>query len=359
MLYLLISFLVSFLGSFLIIRLKIFPDTYHGPQKFHVSYTPRIGGLAIYISLLVVSLTFFVANKSFAKEFFLFVLSASIVFISGLVEDITKKVSPRWRLIGGFFSGIIFYLFFKASVVKVDVAVLDVFLKFSFFSVAFTAFAIAGVSHAFNIIDGFNGLASGVTILVLGAYAYVSFLHYDFFLLYLSLVSLAATLGFFLWNYPFGYIFLGDGGAYLLGFISAAIGVLLVNRHPDVSPWFPFLLVLYPVWETIFSIYRKKILRGKSPFEPDSIHFHMLLYKRITKRLLGRDLNHLERNYFTAPFLWIMELFCFVPAVIFWENTYVLMLFSLAFVVFYTWLYSRIVKFKTPKILNRPGSAGE
>ncbi len=165
-------------------------------------------------------------------------------------------------------------------------------------------------------------------------------------------MSLSATLGFFLWNYPFGYIFLGDGGAYFLGFISATMGVLLVNRHPDVSPWFPLLLLLYPVWETIFSIYRRKFLKKSPPHMPDAIHFHQLLYKRITKKLLGRELNNLERNYFTTPFLWIMGLLCFVPAVIFWKNTPALMVSSLSFIAFYTWLYSRIVKFKTPKILK-------
>ncbi len=161
-----------------------------------------------------------------------------------------------------------------------------------------------------------------------------------------------AILGFFLWNYPFGYIFLGDGGAYLLGFLSASIGILLVNRHPEVSPWFPFLLVLYPVWETLFSIYRRKFLRRHPPHMPDASHFHQLLYKRITRKFLGRNLSKLERNYMTSPFLWVMELMCFIPAVLFWKDTYFLMFFSFCFVIFYTWLYFRIVKFKTPRILR-------
>ena len=352
MLYLLISFFTSFLLCFLISKLNLVHDTHHGPQKFHYSPTPRIGGLAIYVSLIAAGLSFFVAGKPFAKQFMFFVLAAFPVFISGLAEDITKKVSPKWRLLGGFVSGIALYLSLNASVYKVDIPILDSLLALSVVSIVFTAFAIAGVSHAFNIIDGFNGLASGVAMLTFGAYAYISFLHNDFFLLYLSLVSLAATLGFFLWNYPFGYIFLGDGGAYLLGFIAAATGVLLVNRHPDVSPWFPFLLVLYPVWETLFSIYRRKFLKKHPPHMPDAVHFHQLFYKRITRNILGRDLSSLERNYFTTPFLWIMEIICFVPAVIFWKNTYFLMFFSFCFIVFYTWLYLRIVKFKTPKILR-------
>jgi len=105
----------------------------------------------------------------------------------------------------------------------------------------------------------------------------------------------------------------------------------------------------------LYIIYRKKFLRGISPSLPDGIHFHMLIYKRLIKFVFGRDLLPHEKNYLTSPFLWIMELICFIPAVVFWHNTYALMFFSLCFVVFYTWLYFRIIKFKTPKFLRLRG----
>ena len=352
MLYIFFSAFISFIACLTIVRLNFAHDTYQGPQKFHESPTPRIGGVAIFVAFLLTGLLLFFEDWSYTVGFLLMTGSALPVFVSGVVEDVTKRVSPKWRLIASIISGLCFLIVFDVSINKVGVPLVDTILSMPLVPVVFTAFAIAGVSHAFNIIDGFNGLAAGVAILVFGAYAYVSFLNNDPFLVYLSLVSLAATLGFFLWNYPFGYIFLGDGGAYLLGFLSASIGVLLVNRHPEVSPWFPFLLVLYPVWETLFSIYRKKFIRGIPPSLPDSVHFHMLIYKRITKSFVDRNLSKLERNYMTSPFLWVMELLCFVPAVLFWKNTPLLMLFSICFVLFYTWLYFRIVKFRTPRILR-------
>ncbi len=352
MLYIFFSAFISFIACLTIVRLNFAHDTYQGPQKFHEGPTPRIGGVAIFVAFLLTGLLLFFEDWSYTVGFLLMTGSALPVFVSGVVEDVTKRVSPKWRLIASIISGLCFLIAFDSSINKVGVPLVDTILSMPFVSIVFTTFAIAGVSHAFNIIDGFNGLAAGVAILVFGAYAYVSFLNNDPFLVYLSLVSLAATLGFFLWNYPFGYIFLGDGGAYLLGFLSASIGVLLVNRHPEVSPWFPFLLVLYPVWETLFSIYRKKFIRGIPPSLPDSVHFHMLIYKRITKSFVDRNLSKLERNYMTSPFLWVMELLCFVPAVLFWKNTPLLMLFSICFVLFYTWLYFRIVKFRTPRILR-------
>jgi UDP-N-acetylmuramyl pentapeptide phosphotransferase/UDP-N-acetylglucosamine-1-phosphate transferase len=82
------------------------------------------------------------------------------------------------------------------------------------------------------------------------------------------------VLGFFVWNFPAGLIFLGDGGAYLLGFYVAELGVLLVQRNPDCRRCVQLLMCIYPIFETRFSIYRKKYLRGISPGVPDGVHLH-------------------------------------------------------------------------------------
>jgi len=355
MIFLLIAYLFSFTLCFLFIRyfnLNLFHDIQAGVQKFHHRPTPRVGGLSIYLSVFLISIIFFLLDKPFSKEFLFFLISSFPVFFLGFLEDVTKKVSPKWRLIGGFISGILAFFLISAKVTRVDIPFIDSFLSIPVVSLIFTAFALGGVSHAFNIIDGFNGLTSGVAMLVFGAYAYVSFLHNDIFLVYLNLILIASILGFFLWNYPFGLIFLGDGGAYFLGFCAAAVGAILVNKYSDISPWFPMLLVIYPVWETLFSIYRRKFLKDYPPHMPDALHFHQLLYRRILKLAFGSKIEPFKRNSYTSPFLWIMEIVCLIPAVLFWNNTPFLMFFTFAFVVFYTWLYFRIVKFKTPKILK-------
>ena len=352
--YLLLAFLISSTINILIIRffrLRIVYDYCEGVQKFHERPVPRIGGVALYLSSLMVALSFALVRKPYAKEFFLVFVSAFPLFLSGLLEDITKKVPPRWRFLGSFVSASLAFFLVSARITRLDIPLVDDLLTYPALSFAFTIFAIGGVSHAFNIIDGFNGLASGVAMLAFGAYAYVAFLLNDQFLVYLALVTFFATLGFFIWNYPFGFIFLGDCGAYLLGYMAAVIGVLLVARHPEVSPWFPLLLVIYPVWETLFSIYRRKILKGASPGLPDAIHFHSLVFRRLLKATFGEEFNTLKRNVFTSPYLWIIELICLMPAVVFWKNTPVLMGCVLIFIIFYTWLYFRIVRFSTPKFL--------
>jgi UDP-N-acetylmuramyl pentapeptide phosphotransferase/UDP-N-acetylglucosamine-1-phosphate transferase len=164
-------------------------------------------------------------------------------------------------------------------------------------------------------------------------------------------VLIGALLGFLVWNYPAGFLFAGDGGAYLVGFLVALLSVLLVMRNPDVSAWFPLLLTAYPVWETLFSIYRKKFLRGQSPNQPDGVHLHMLIYKRLVRCCPGSRApkDTLRRNALTSPYLWAMTALSAVPAVIFWNDTPALMGFAALFVAMYCRLYWRIVRFRAPK----------
>ena len=147
----------------------------------------------------------------------------------------------------------------------------------------FTTFALVGVSNAINIIDGFNGLASGVCLLILSGILYVAYDVKDVEIFYCALVLFFGILGFFVCNFPLGKIFLGDGGAYFLGFILGMLLVLLTQRHTkSVSAFFGLSIMIYPVWEVVFSIWRKRFKRKMSATEPDKVHLHMLIFKRIT-----------------------------------------------------------------------------
>jgi len=122
--------------------------------------------------------------------------------------------------------------------------------------------------------------------------------------------------------------------------------VLLVVRHPEVSPWFPMLLLVYPIFETVFSIFRRKVMHGVSPGQPDRMHLHQVIYMRLKRaRADVPDIVESTRlNNRVAPFGWIMTLCCAVPAVVYWRETRWLMaaslLFCAAYVSLYGWLYS-------------------
>jgi len=161
-----------------------------------------------------------------------------------------------------------------------------------------------------------------------------------------ALAMIGALLGFLAWNYPKGKIFLGDGGAYLLGFWLAELSVLLVARHPEISPWFPMLLLVYPIFETLFSMYRRKVIQGQSPGQPDRMHLHQVIYMRLTRaRTDVSDPASMTRlNSKVAPYGWLIALFCALPAMIFWKETRWLVTTSLIFCVGYLILYRQMLK---------------
>jgi len=322
-----------------------------GAQKFHTRPVPRIGGTGIAIALAVQSIALYFKDAPQAANFAMLALAAAPAFAAGFVEDITKRVSPRVRLIATVTAALVAVWLLDARVTRTDIAMVDSLLTILPLSIAITALAVAGVANAVNIIDGFNGLAAMVTGMMFMSMAYVGAQTGDTLIVSISLTMAGAIFGFFLWNFPAGLVFLGDGGAYLIGFILAETAVMLVLRNPGVSAWYPVLMLIYPIFETLFSIYRKKMLRGISPGIPDGVHLHMLVYKRLMRWAVGSkdERNRLKRNSMTAPYLWLLSLLAVLPASLYWGNGLVLCLCIGIFVIVYVWLYWSIVRFKTPR----------
>jgi len=274
-------------------------------------------------------------------------------FAAGVAEDLTKTQSPRRRLFFTAVSAALALWFVDALIDRTDIPGLDWLVTFSVAAAAITVFVVTGVANAVNIIDGFNGLASMCVILMLAGLAYVAFEVGDRTIFALALVTIGALIGFFVWNFPAGLVFLGDGGAYFLGFYLAELAILLLHRNPSVSPMFPLLLCIYPVFETLFSIYRKRWLRGISPGVPDGVHLHMLVFKRLMRWAVGnRDSRELtRRNSLTSPYLWMLCSLSVVPAILFYDSTALQLLFIVGFAMTYLGLYWRIVRFKSPRWL--------
>jgi UDP-N-acetylmuramyl pentapeptide phosphotransferase/UDP-N-acetylglucosamine-1-phosphate transferase len=274
-------------------------------------------------------------------------------FLAGLAEDVTKTISPRRRLVFTAVSAVLAVWWLDAALVRTAIPGIDALMLWTPFAIALTIFVVTGVANAVNIIDGFNGLASMCVLLMMLAIGYVAFQVNDLFVLSISLVVIGAVLGFFVWNFPAGLVFLGDGGAYLLGFLLAEVCVLLLHRNPSVSPIFTLLLCAYPIFETLFSIYRKKFIRRMSPGIPDGVHLHMLVYKRLMRLMIGKtsERRQTRRNSMTSPYLWVLCMLSVIPAALWWDNTFVLSCFLLLFMVSYVTLYWSIVRFRTPKWL--------
>lgn len=325
-----------------------------GPQKFHLGLTPRIGGIPILFGCAT-GMVMGWWNDFFAFDFALsWFMASAPIFCAGILEDVTKRISPRYRLLASFASAAIGAWLLGAVIPRLALFGIDHLLYvFPLFALLVTIVAVGGICHSLNLIDGYNGLAGGVACIILGALAYVCFIIGDVELLFVCVVTISATIGFLAWNYPRGLIFAGDGGAYLLGFIIAEISVLLVVKHQQVSPWFPLTLVMYPVWETVFTIYRRKFVQGQATGLPDALHLHQMVFNRLVRWMVGKReiVNLRRRNALTTPYLWGMVLMTVMPATLFWQKTAALQIVCSIFVIFYIWLYQRIVNFRAPKWL--------
>jgi UDP-N-acetylmuramyl pentapeptide phosphotransferase/UDP-N-acetylglucosamine-1-phosphate transferase len=345
---LLVAFAVSVAVTLLIVRSARVHAQHSGdrdfskPQKFHVVAVPRIGGVGIVLGLVGSAAGLAWTQGRDPCMYFLTLLAcAAPAFLAGVLQDFTEA------LLAFFFMG--------AGISHTAIPGLDWIVSFGAGALCVTVFAVAGIANAVNIIDGFNGLASMCVVLMLTALCYVAYQVDDPLIGWLALAGIGAVLGFFLWNFPAGLIFLGDGGAYFLGFFVSEISILLLQRNPGkVSPLFPLLVCVYPVFETLFSIYRRRFLRALPPSLPDGIHLHSLIYRRVLRWAVGsRSAKAVtRRNSMTSPYLWLLCMFSVVPAVLFWSNTAVLAFFLVLFGVSYVVLYWRIVRFKSPRWLK-------
>jgi UDP-N-acetylmuramyl pentapeptide phosphotransferase/UDP-N-acetylglucosamine-1-phosphate transferase len=356
MIVLLLGFATSLCATFFIIRSARTHSHFSGdvdmsgPQKFHAMPVPRVGGLGIIAGLSAALLALWIWQGVDMTLGITLVACSTPAFFAGLAEDLTKTQSPRRRLFFTVVSAGLAAWTLGAIIVRTDIPGLDFAVSYFIPAVAVTVFMVAGMANAVNIIDGFNGLAAMCVVMMLGALAYVAFQAQDRVILLCALAGLGAVMGFFVWNFPAGLIFLGDGGAYFLGFYVAELSILLVHRNPAVSPLCPLLMCIYPIFETMFSMYRRKFIRGRPIGMPDGVHLHSLVYRRLMRWAVGNKNAKVltKRNSMTAPYLWMLCMLSIVPAMVFWDSSGLLSVFIFMFAGTYVFLYSRIVRFKVP-----------
>ncbi len=278
--YNLLVFVLSLTINILIINLSsrygLFLDPTLGNkvQSVHKNKTPRAGGLSIYFLSFIFS--YFIS-----ETMFLIVLSFLPSFAYGLYEDIKGDTPQKFRLI---IMALSTWIATMVTGVKVEsLGFIDIP---QIMQIPFTVFGVIGLASAINFIDGLNGLASGVTMLTFLAMGIAAQTTGNIELAMTMYMISSSMLGFVVFNFPYGRIFMGDAGAYFLGYMLAMSSSALVLHNPEISPWYPVALLCYPIIETFVTMWRRyKRLKKRNIkfFTAEKVHLHSLLYSRVFK----------------------------------------------------------------------------
>lgn len=272
----LLAGIFSFIFSFTIIklfkRLKISDYSIDSLQASHTSPTSRLGGMALIITLL-----FF----SFFYDFYDFNwlwISLMPIFVLGLLEDFHYSTSSKLRIFVGSISVLIGVYLSGINLTSIDIEPLENLIAFPLISLFLTVFAIVGLTNAINLIDGVNGFALGYTLISSIALFFVSLQFKESEITQLCILLFFSSLGVFLLNFPNGRIFTGDAGAYSIGFILGWLMIVLAEKNTLIAKWSLLSIVVWPVSDTIYSIYRRRINKA-APDKADFLHFHHVVMR--------------------------------------------------------------------------------
>lgn len=337
----------SYLGCFVLLGLaQVFPrlkgraEDDNAVQATHSGLTPRIGGVAIFGTL---ALGVLFAPTTMMQNYFEIIFATTILFLVGLREDLGYPVSPRNRLLTVVGVSLLVIVLIGEWLPRMGVPYIDSALQIWLLGVPFTLFVTAGVANGFNLIDGVNGLASLTAMtagLALAAIAYQA--QYPPVVI-LGLMIAASVFGFFLINFPFGWMFLGDAGAYTVGFVLCWFGIAIIINSSQASPWAVLLTLFWPLADTMLAIFRRKeATRGA--MHPDRLHFHQLVMRALEIAWLGRRRRNLANPLTTvilAPFVIVPQ----VVGVLLWDANAAAFFAVIAFLALFFGCYRLLIGF--------------
>lgn len=246
-------------------------DIPNDERRIHKKPTPLLGGLAIFLSVMV-SLVIF--SEIETTKVVGIIVGSSIIVFMGFIDDINPvpaKVKFLVQIICAFilvFSNI--RITGLSSILKMsETIVLD-----DFIGVLLSVFWIVGITNTLNLIDGVDGLSSGIASISSLTIAYIAFINHRYDMAIITLIVAGACFGFLPFNFNPAQIFMGDTGSLFLGYILAAISIEGTLKSATAITFFaPVLALGIPILDTTMAIIRR-VLRGQSPFKPDKEHLH-------------------------------------------------------------------------------------
>ena len=244
-----------------------------GGRKIHSGQIPRLGGIAVFISCMSGCFLLHLLNNG-TTTFFnerIFLIAMIVAFASGIIDDF-RPMRGIYKLIIQTSAAIL------ATIAGLTVETITipgiVTVNMGFLAYPLTVVWIVAIMNAVNLIDGIDGLSSGVTMIALSFVSIVAYFMNNYSTMLISLIVLFSILGFYFFNFPPAKLFIGDGGAYFIGFMFATISLMGVKKSAMITLFLvPIILMLVPIID-VLQVMLIRYRAGNNMFHPDKSHLH-------------------------------------------------------------------------------------
>ena len=243
-------------------------------RKIHKIPMPRLGGLAIYLAFLFG----YILYGEVSTQMLSILIGSFLLVLVGFIDDI-NPVKARYKLIVQIIAATIVVVYGDLSFTEISILGNKIYFSKIVGSLLSIIFIVA-ITNAINLIDGLDGLATGISSIYFLTIAIIAFIlnRIGGLDVIISLIMLGATLGFLIHNFPPAKIFMGDSGSLFLGFMISVIALLGYKVTTFTSLIVPILILAIPIFDTIFAILRR-LLKGQNIGVADKEHFHHQLLK--------------------------------------------------------------------------------
>lgn len=261
------------------------PANHKHKERFKTNI-PLSGGLYFFICFIFLSII-----TNYNNLYMLVVIICFPMLLMGFLADVNYNLKPILRLFYSFLIIIVIVFYLNISINKIDIILLEYYIKNPFSSILFTSFCILILVNGYNFIDGTHGNLALYNI------AIYFFIFFNIYFQYSNLVLLDQSL------YSFGILiiflvftilnflkknFMGDNGSYFLGTLTAIFAILFYNKN-NFSSIYIINILIYPAFEVLWSMIRK-YLQNKKLENPDRLHLHHLILNKLSLKL-NKDIS--------------------------------------------------------------------
>jgi len=284
---------------------RLFDDPALEERKIHKYRTPNLGGIAVLTSFAFTSCLCISGNLlPYANYVF---ASGLLIFLVGLKDDLAA-LNPYKKFVAQAITAFIVVYFADIRLSSLY-GIFGIHEIHPVISYPFSTLLIVFIINAFNLIDGINGLLGSVSLIVSLTFGWLFFRTGEFGLALLAISMAGAVLGFLRYNAGKARIFMGDAGAYTIGFIISVLAIQFIelNKFPSYTgigdspfqsvPAVTMAILIVPILDTLRVIVIR-LVQGKSPFIADRNHLH--------HRLLDTGMNHTQATLVLSGFNFLM-----------------------------------------------------